>query len=878
MAFRRFVTFVFILGAALPSRSAGQAQDTFPKDPFNGMQIVYGFSGVSVDGVEDTHGNRTMRSVSGAVTSGRVTATITTRMSSGFGADVRISYPKADQSGEQEDEFYLPNDRAGGSEKTVNLDIPAGKYGVSITVIITGRYSMGTGRSLWLIASFAAPRAPIPPKPPESAPPKKDKPFKFLGLVTDAQGKPMSHVWLAIKANGVEKTVPVAEDGRYEHTVDLPDPLPESAREVRFKVLLANRRKGRERYRIAHYQTPDVPATAVLKVQIDPESGELRQDLAFGAAGDFKTNLGDFNRFQRYSVLYRWHSEALVFAEDRLKVDFRSNEPYLVLAEHAEPTAFDYPRSARIGAEHVLTNDVSVYACYHEFGHYVQYTARGGKWLVGQGAEGDRTNRAHGGYANADTADSFVEGFATFFAALVQAYRKDPAPDPAVVGAWGSLADRWRTWEGEGRHEEFAFASLFWDFVRTSGAAVERVCRVLGDSRIETLWMAYEALKREFPDKARDLDALCIRHGIYALELEGNHAYDEGEAFLDLPSGDQPGDLKLGPGETWVDYSVKDGKLFMDYIPGAVIGQSANYARRETRFSTFRFPNAFLKIDGGAPERLRVRIAYADGSRGYEYVAPVFGGRLQMSMLPDTAEAAVRVLAETEVRDEAALYVTTTSDLREKFRATRDAEALDILVLPPGTFPPPPEIPAVDATGDPADFEVPADVADVSAGPEAAASGEATAGAGWAGPTAYPGKGGGSTGLVVAAIAGLVVLSAVMIAVLRRRRSAGPTIGRRGAALAITLPDGRRLVYPIQKPRTTIGRNPAADCVLPDPEVSVDHAEILAGPNGLTLRDTRSSNGTFVNGARIGEAPLYLGDEILVGRTRIVLRDEGQSR
>jgi pSer/pThr/pTyr-binding forkhead associated (FHA) protein len=52
-----------------------------------------------------------------------------------------------------------------------------------------------------------------------------------------------------------------------------------------------------------------------------------------------------------------------------------------------------------------------------------------------------------------------------------------------------------------------------------------------------------------------------------------------------------------------------------------------------------------------------------------------------------------------------------------------------------------------------------------------------------------------------------------------------------------------------------------------DLDVSAHHAEIIAGPNGAYLvRDSRSTNGTFVNGTRItGEQPLASGDIIWLG-------------
>ncbi|HXI12723.1 MAG TPA: SpoIIE family protein phosphatase [Thermoanaerobaculia bacterium] len=70
----------------------------------------------------------------------------------------------------------------------------------------------------------------------------------------------------------------------------------------------------------------------------------------------------------------------------------------------------------------------------------------------------------------------------------------------------------------------------------------------------------------------------------------------------------------------------------------------------------------------------------------------------------------------------------------------------------------------------------------------------------------------------------------------------------------------------------TMGR--AADCDIPitDRFLSRRHAEIVSENGGWILRDNGSSNGTYLNGARV-EAPvkLELGDQITLGDVRVVI-------
>ncbi len=67
----------------------------------------------------------------------------------------------------------------------------------------------------------------------------------------------------------------------------------------------------------------------------------------------------------------------------------------------------------------------------------------------------------------------------------------------------------------------------------------------------------------------------------------------------------------------------------------------------------------------------------------------------------------------------------------------------------------------------------------------------------------------------------------------------------------------------------TIGRTPNNDIVLPQPTVSKVHAIATHAQGGWSLSDSRSSNGTFVDGVRLppGEKrPLEDGAELRFGR------------
>jgi hypothetical protein len=69
---------------------------------------------------------------------------------------------------------------------------------------------------------------------------------------------------------------------------------------------------------------------------------------------------------------------------------------------------------------------------------------------------------------------------------------------------------------------------------------------------------------------------------------------------------------------------------------------------------------------------------------------------------------------------------------------------------------------------------------------------------------------------------------------------------------------------------TTAGRHPESDIFLDDVTVSRRHAEFYRRGDYFTARDVGSLNGTYVNRERIDEAGLSSGDEVQVGKFRIM--------
>jgi pSer/pThr/pTyr-binding forkhead associated (FHA) protein len=79
---------------------------------------------------------------------------------------------------------------------------------------------------------------------------------------------------------------------------------------------------------------------------------------------------------------------------------------------------------------------------------------------------------------------------------------------------------------------------------------------------------------------------------------------------------------------------------------------------------------------------------------------------------------------------------------------------------------------------------------------------------------------------------------------------------------------GTRFV--LAKDVTTAGRHPESDIFLDDITVSRRHVEIRMVESGFRLIDMGSLNGTYVNKLRVEEADLSSGDEIQIGKYRLI--------
>lgn len=84
----------------------------------------------------------------------------------------------------------------------------------------------------------------------------------------------------------------------------------------------------------------------------------------------------------------------------------------------------------------------------------------------------------------------------------------------------------------------------------------------------------------------------------------------------------------------------------------------------------------------------------------------------------------------------------------------------------------------------------------------------------------------------------------------------------------------------LNQPEMTVGRDPNADVSIPDPSVSRSHAKIITMPDGgIEVLDLGSSNGTLLNGTKLGPnetKPLAKEDMVRFGNTILKFLPAGE--
>lgn len=100
-----------------------------------------------------------------------------------------------------------------------------------------------------------------------------------------------------------------------------------------------------------------------------------------------------------------------------------------------------------------------------------------------------------------------------------------------------------------------------------------------------------------------------------------------------------------------------------------------------------------------------------------------------------------------------------------------------------------------------------------------------------------------------------------------------PTLSETGAFLLGISESVDGAVYRVCVGESLVGRGDHCNIVINDPTVSHEHAQFKVRPEGVTVTNLMSTNGTKVNGVDVTSAKLGDGDVVRLGRVSLVFKD-----
>ncbi len=350
-------------------------------------------------------------------------------------------------------------------------------------------------------------------------------------------------------------------------------------------------------------------------------------------------------RLEGYSTIYTaaydaWFFGANILQEEQslldhpVRIELRWVPTAQTTVSHYSPA----DNAIRLTAPDCLRDDNSRFTILHEFGHYFDYTSNGStNFRAASGMGPHDTN--HGGYMNASTSDSYLEGFATSFGGLVQ--RFSGYPNPARLD-WIDLSapSGYRAWGDNGKSEELAIAALLYHSLDLVGD-VNTYWGILKPDR-SNFYGYYQALETALAasaqTKADTLKDFALTTGLYTMPF-GNGQYDPGEPFLDQPDASNQLNNTFDAGESYADLMfATDSNGLIDpsqplraYQKERLVVGAASDALRN-RQTVRKAPNSYIGLNGEPVDYVLVTISTESG--GTTALRAVDKGRVFVA-LPD---------------------------------------------------------------------------------------------------------------------------------------------------------------------------------------------------------------------------------------------------
>jgi len=307
---------------------------------------------------------------------------------------------------------------------------------------------------------------------------------------------------------------------------------------------------------------------------------------------------------------------------------------------------------------------------YHEFSHHLMFSQWNGENI----RTGNDTN--HGGFINANTGDSYTEGFAEFMASVIADYTSNPN-DPNPSNVYANIANfdgHYYPWDMKGKYEELAIASSLWQIYEptakggTVGIPITQLYPVLVEKHANFLEYM-NALKAKFPDKAAAIDKVLLANGIFQDTYKGNGVRDRFEPYLDVNKN-----KKYDVGEPFVDYGIDNNRKHVTYDKSDEIGRITNY-QRPTRGQAVEIPNAFLKVADERVSEYTVTVHFnTAGMKDYSYTTEMREGKIYLEPPQSDADATITVAPLSKAYTAANTYTVSSADYVQKIYSADDSQ------------------------------------------------------------------------------------------------------------------------------------------------------------------------------------------------------------
>ena len=460
------------------------------------------------------------------------------------------------------------------------------------------------------------------------------------GSVTDAFANPLPYCKLRVMADGKTIEGLTEEDGTFQISLEGIEPDTNGIAAM-LSVGFQYERDATTYFDLKfrhHGDTYKTPVAAKKFTINKDENPEVRFNIdADPNDATWITNMNSAEDMKHMGVIYYHMHEAVDFYLRVLDLTLDYKLPVTVWVGNTNGKTLYSPGDSEIL---IAASDASISDTdrpknreYHEFSHHVMYDIYGA-WPDGNKLTG---NKNHNGFLNPSTADSFIEGFAEFMAMVISDELSQK--DPYIYAGFGSLEKNYRPWDGMGRHEEFAIASLLWDLYDNDNEpgdalyySLETIWEILKVNRTD-FYEYYKAFKQAKPLDAEKIDELFALHGFFADTRKGNGKHDWGE----------PWEYTNTATNEYRFIDLSDNVTTLSYVDGMMIGPARDY-NRTNRSCAARLTDSFVYVSDDAIDYYTIRVTDAsDGQEDYEYTVLRADDKIYLQPLPSNINANIHI-------------------------------------------------------------------------------------------------------------------------------------------------------------------------------------------------------------------------------------------